>query len=430
MPVPVERIAKSEGIRLEYAPLDDELSGLAHIRDNVPIIGINALHAPNRQRFTLAHELAHVCLHRRELERAVHVDRGSLRRDALAAEGVDPIEIEANAFAAEFLMPTGLLIPVLERHPVDLEDDDAVAALAKRFRVSDAAMRYRLNSLGEIRVSFVVYDVETTGLNKRFDQIVQFAAVFTDSDLNVTDRIELGCRLLPHVIPSPEAMHVTGLRIEQLCDSSLPSHYEMVTELRRILESWSPTLFLGFNSLSFDEEFLRQAFYQCLYNPYLTNTHRNARADVLGLCRMTAALRPDVLVPATDDDGHTVFRLKLLAEANGIAAPTSHRAMADVSTTLALCRLIKNGAPELWSQFLRFSQKATVESFVTDEDAFVVSETIGNRHRTRVVTRIGRNNDQQARHYCLDVNADLDALRKMSDGELALIYAGVPNGPS
>ena len=267
-------------------------------------------------------------------------------------------------------------------------------------------------------MSFVVYDVETTGLKKRFDQIVQFAAVFTDSDLNVKDQIELGCRLLPHVIPSPEAMHVTGLRIEQLRDASLPSHYEMVAEVRRILESWSPSLFLGFNSLSFDEEFLRQAFYQCLYDPYLTNRHGNARADVLGLCRMTAALRPDVIVPATDDDGHKVFRLKLLAEANGIVVPTTHRALADVSTTLALCRLIKNGAPEIWSQFLRFSQKATVESFVTDEDAFVVSETIGNRHGTRVVTRIGRNADRQARHYCLDVNADLNSLRQMSDGEL------------
>lgn len=149
VPVPVERIAKLRGIRVEYAPLDDELSGLAHIHDNVPIIGINALHAPNRQRFTLAHELAHVLLHQRELERAVHVDRGSLRRDALAAEGVDPIEIEANAFAAELLMPTRLLISALERHPIDLEDDSAVSALAKRFRVSDAAMRYRLNSLGE-----------------------------------------------------------------------------------------------------------------------------------------------------------------------------------------------------------------------------------------------------------------------------------------
>ena len=148
-PVPVERIAKSLGIRVEYAPLDDELSGLAHIRDDVPIIGVNALHAPNRRRFTLAHELAHILLHRDELECAVHVDRGSLRRDALAAEGVDPIEIEANAFAAELLMPTRLLISELKRHPVDLEDDAAVAALAKRFRVSDAAMRYRLNSLGE-----------------------------------------------------------------------------------------------------------------------------------------------------------------------------------------------------------------------------------------------------------------------------------------
>ena len=148
-PVPIERIVKSCRVRVEYAPLDSELSGLAHIRENVPIVGINTLHAPTRQRFTLAHELAHVQLHRRELKRAVHVDRGSLRRDSLAAEGVDPIEIEANTFAAELLMPTELLVSALEGHSVDLEDDKAVAALAKRFRVSDAAMRYRLSSLGE-----------------------------------------------------------------------------------------------------------------------------------------------------------------------------------------------------------------------------------------------------------------------------------------
>jgi Zn-dependent peptidase ImmA (M78 family) len=70
-PVPVERIAKALGIRVEYAPLDDELSGLAYVRDGVPFVGVNTLHAPNRQRFTLAHELAHVRLHWPELEAAV-----------------------------------------------------------------------------------------------------------------------------------------------------------------------------------------------------------------------------------------------------------------------------------------------------------------------------------------------------------------------
>ncbi|WP_428101044.1 exonuclease domain-containing protein [Candidatus Rariloculus sp.] len=273
-------------------------------------------------------------------------------------------------------------------------------------------------------MSFVIYDVETTGLTKRFDQIVQFAAVLTDSDLNVKDRIEIDCRLMPHVIPSPKAMHVTRLPIEQLLNASLPSHYEMVTEIRRILESWSPALFLGFNSVSFDEEFLRQAFYLCLYNPYLTNTRGNARADVLNLCRMTAALRPDVIRYAIDENGRPIFKLKPLAEANGITVPMSHSALADVFTTLALCQSIKDRAPDVWSQFLRFSKKATVESFITDEDAFVVSETIGNTHRARVVTQIGRHAKQQARHYCLDVSTDLDPLREMSVGELVNLCRG------
>ena len=143
-PVPVERIAKALGVRVQYAPLDGDLSGMAYIKDGVPIVGINSLHHPNRQRFTLAHELAHVCLHRAQLESAVHVDRGSLRRDAVSATGEDPLEVEANAFASELLMPGELLEAALDGHIVDLEDDAMISALAKRFRVSEAAMRYRL----------------------------------------------------------------------------------------------------------------------------------------------------------------------------------------------------------------------------------------------------------------------------------------------
>lgn len=267
-------------------------------------------------------------------------------------------------------------------------------------------------------MSFVIYDLETTGLNKAFDQIVQFAAVRTDPELKIADKLQIRCRLMPHVIPSPKAMQVTGLRIEQLLDGSLPSHYTMITRIRNTLESWCPALFLGYNSLSFDEEFLRHAFYQCLFNPYLTNTQGSARADVISLCRLSSALRPDVIKPGVDGDGRRSFKLKALAEANGVTALSTHDAMADVSTTLALCRIIRNHLPEIWSQFLRFSQKASVEAFISEEDSFLVSETFGNDHRTRIVTPIGRHSERATRHYCLDVSADVSALRAMSDEAL------------
>ncbi len=145
-PVPVERIVKSLGISLQYAPFDEDLSGMAFVRDGIRIIGVNALHHPNRQRFSIAHELAHHELHAPTLHGEVHVDKTFrvLLRDDVAAQGVDSKEIEANAFAAELLMPLDLLKPLIDPAGLDLEDDERVATLARRFRVSPSAMRFRL----------------------------------------------------------------------------------------------------------------------------------------------------------------------------------------------------------------------------------------------------------------------------------------------
>lgn len=145
-PVPVERIIKSRKIVLQYAPLDEDLSGMAYIKDGTGIIGVNALHHPNRQRFSAAHELAHHVLHVSEISKAVHVDKGIrvLFRNDVSALGTEPMEIEANAFASELLIPGDLLAAALEGGGVDLEDEAAIEALARRFRVSPAAMRFRL----------------------------------------------------------------------------------------------------------------------------------------------------------------------------------------------------------------------------------------------------------------------------------------------
>ena len=145
-PVPVDRIAKAMGISVRYTPLEDELSGMAFVKDGVRVIAVNALHHPNRQRFTIAHEMAHHVLHVLMLDTGVHVDKVILRRDMLSATGTDDLEVEANTFASELLMPRDLLAPVIDQF-VDLNDEAQLSAVAKRFRVSAAALQFRLASL-------------------------------------------------------------------------------------------------------------------------------------------------------------------------------------------------------------------------------------------------------------------------------------------
>lgn len=143
-PVPVDKLARRLGAQVRYTPFDGDISGMAHISEGVEVIGINNLHHPNRQRFTLAHELGHLILHPAELARGVHLDRGPLFRNAVSSEGTDVLEVTANAFAAELLMPRRFLDHAIEPG-FDLEDEEQVARLARRFRVSIAAMHYRLN---------------------------------------------------------------------------------------------------------------------------------------------------------------------------------------------------------------------------------------------------------------------------------------------
>jgi Zn-dependent peptidase ImmA (M78 family) len=148
-PVPVERLARLRGAQLRYVPYEGDLSGLIYQEDGRIIIGINALHAKTRQRFTIAHELGHLELHQGD---ELHVDRRFpvQRRDANSSQATDPAEINANAFAAELLMPRQLLTRDVQTAPqaLDYEDDEFVRLLADRYKVSVQAMLFRLTNLG------------------------------------------------------------------------------------------------------------------------------------------------------------------------------------------------------------------------------------------------------------------------------------------
>lgn len=146
-PVPVDKIAKWLGATLQYAPLDQELSGMAYIKDGQPIIGVNSLHHPHRQRFTIAHEIAHLVLHRDYISANVHVDKAfKLLRDPVAATGTDALEIEANAFAAELLMPMDWLKEAMALEG-ELDDEASILAVSRKFKVSKSAIQNRLMNM-------------------------------------------------------------------------------------------------------------------------------------------------------------------------------------------------------------------------------------------------------------------------------------------
>jgi exodeoxyribonuclease I len=276
-------------------------------------------------------------------------------------------------------------------------------------------------------MSFVFFDTETTGLKRGFDQILHFAAIRTDANLNELARFEARSRLQPHVLPHPSALRTNGLPIEWLTDTNLPSHYAMVSDIRRTLLSWSPAVFVGFNSIRFDEEMLRHALFQCLYPAYLTSNHRNCRADALSLMMAADAVSPAQLVVPVSEDGRRTFRLEHLAAANGVMHARAHDAMSDVLATVELCRLVHQRSPELWQRFVRFSNKAAVSDFVDTEDGFVLTEFFGGQACHAPVVCIGVDPDQANGRICLNLNEDIDRLSKMSDSELQTHLAQKPS---
>ena len=266
-------------------------------------------------------------------------------------------------------------------------------------------------------MTFIFYDTETTGLSTAFAQVLQFGAIKTDDSLGEVGRFEIRSRLLPYVVPSPRALHVTGLTIDHLTDPAHPSHYEMVSEIHRTLGQECPAVFIGYNSMRFDEELLRQAFFQCLYPPYLTNTGGSRRADGIHLLRAAAALYPDRIVVPLNAKGRPSFRLEHLAPANGMNFVNAHDAMADVEALIYLCRLVRDRCPDLWARFLKFASKPAVEDFLRREEAFLLLEFFATSTGKFIATAIGSNNANVA--YCYDLDIDPDELRGLSDDALA-----------
>jgi Zn-dependent peptidase ImmA (M78 family) len=152
-PVPVEQVASRLGISIAREPFKGDISGVLYREGANVVIGVNSSQAPVRQRFTIAHEIGHFRLHPGH---DVHVDRDVKVdfRDDVSSLAVHKGEIEANAFAAELLMPRRLVqqavVSAATRGSVTKRS--LIEELAERFDVSRQAMEFRLVNLGVIHL--------------------------------------------------------------------------------------------------------------------------------------------------------------------------------------------------------------------------------------------------------------------------------------
>lgn len=275
-------------------------------------------------------------------------------------------------------------------------------------------------------MSLVFYDTETTGTNTTFDQILQFGAIQTDHELRELDRFEIRCRLLPYVVPSPGAMRVTGVTVDQLIDPDLPSHYEMVRAIKAKLDGWSPAIFVGHNSIRFDEPLLRQALYKTLHAPYLTNTNGNSRSDSLRIMQAVNLFQPDILSVPTDDKGRPTFKLDMLAPANGHNHVDAHDAMGDVEAMIHMCRIVSERAEGHWSNFVRFAQKAAVLDFAEQDEVYCLNDFFFGRAYSWMVTTLGPNPDYGSELLVYNLAIDPDQLASLPDDELTGRLAATP----
>ena len=212
----------------------------------------------------------------------------------------------------------------------------------------------------------IFYDLETSGRSAYWDQIIQIAAICTDENLNVLDEINLIGQLSSFSIPDPEALLVNKIPVESIYKSNF-SNYSLISEISHKFSEWSPGIFIGYNSIKFDEELIRNAFFKNLFDPYLTVKNNNTRVDLLDITRIANFFYPDKIKSLLNKKGSAIMKLESIANTNGIKNFTAHDAMGDTYASLELAKLIKNRIPELWSKSISQNNKNQLEESIASK---------------------------------------------------------------
>lgn len=252
---------------------------------------------------------------------------------------------------------------------------------------------------------FAFYDFETTGVSPAFDQPLQFAAILTDDDFKEIKSVDIRCRLSDHILPSPIALAVTKVSPDLILNQER-SLYAFAQELAELITDWSPAIWIGYNTLDFDEKVFRQLFYQNLIpNIYRTQMDGNLRLDVLKHSIACWAYGSDALKFPISPNGKRTLKLDQLAPLNGFADHAAHDALGDVRATIHVASLVRNKAPDLWKQTIQNLDRGRLLKDLQSGRPYHLVERFGG-HPPKIYTGVycGMNAEKDKQIGFVDLN--------------------------
>ncbi len=269
-------------------------------------------------------------------------------------------------------------------------------------------------------MNLVIWDIESSSASTDFGSIIEIGGILVDENFKEKDRFNFRCRLPEGEIPQAMALIVNKTSVKQLIHGNL-SHYQMLGEVEKIFKKWSPSIFLGWSNIGFDDEMIRKEFFKGIRYPYITNVSPNKRHDGINIARAAYAVDPSVLKTEINEKNNPVFKLESLSRMQGLDSSDAHSALTDATLTAKILSIIKTRQPSTWNMFLRTANKLDTETIFKKEEIISLNEYFYGKSRLYLCAPL---HPKHCIHpvyqwgQAIDLRVDIEPLIKMSINEL------------